>query len=67
MKKLTKSWKKKVKRLDIWDIGMIKWSSIIFGVIIGAYISGWAQDNVLYLVIAVILLAIKPSYDMLKK
>jgi len=62
------NWAKgKVERLDFWDIGCIKWSSILFGIIIGAYIAGFVKQYLWLLIVLTILIAIRPIYRFLKK
>ncbi|MBW2975653.1 hypothetical protein KY366_08085 [Candidatus Woesearchaeota archaeon] len=57
----------KAKRLDVWDIGCIKWSSVLFGIIIGAYISDLAKRYIWILAAMVVLLAIRPLYSFFRK
>ena len=62
------SWaNEKVKKLDFWDIGCIKWSCIFFGVIIGAYIADFTKQYLWLFIVLAILLAIKPLYKFFKK
>ena len=58
---------KKMKRLTIWDIAFIKWSAVLFGIIIGAYIADFTKQYIWYFVIVALLIAIKPIYKVLKK
>lgn len=56
----------KLFRSKVWsplDIGCLKWSCIFFGMIIGAYLSEFTRTYVWLFVIAVILLAVKPTID----
>jgi len=53
----------KLFRTKVWsilDIGCLKWSCLFFGMIIGAYLSEFTKRYVWVLLIAAILLAIKP-------
>jgi hypothetical protein len=45
---------------SIWDIACIKWSSILFGVIVGIYLAAYLRDYVWLLVVGCVLLSIKP-------
>ena len=54
------------KRLGMWDIGLIKWSSIFFGAIVGAYLAGFVKKNLVLMMVIVIVLAIKPIVKFLK-
>jgi hypothetical protein len=45
---------------SIWEIACIKWSSILFGVIVGAYAANYLKGYVWLLVLGCLLLAIKP-------
>lgn len=55
------------KKLDVWDMGCIKWSSIFFGIIIGAYIADFAKQYLWLFIVLVVLLAIRPLYRCFKK
>lgn len=57
----------RIKKLDIWDIGGIKWAAIFFGIIVGAYISNFVKQYLWLLIALVILLAIRPIYRLFKK
>ncbi len=52
----------KVRKMDFWDIGLIKWSCIAFGVVLAILIPGLREINVWYWVALVILLGIRPMY-----
>jgi uncharacterized membrane protein YoaK (UPF0700 family) len=58
--------KARTKRLTFWDIGLIKWSSIFFGAIVGAYLAGFVKKNIIWMVVITIVLAIKPIIKFLK-
>jgi len=58
---------KRIKRLDLCDIGCIKWSSILFGAIVGAYIAGFVKHYLAVIVVVTIALAIRPMVKFLKK
>ena len=62
-----KNLNKKVKKLSVWDIGLIKWSSIFFGAIIGAYIAGFVKRNLVWMIVITIALALKPTIKVFKK
>jgi hypothetical protein len=54
----------KLFRTKIWtvlDIGLLKWSCILFGMIIGSYLSSFVKRQVWIFTLAAILLAIKPA------
>ena len=57
----------KVKKLDFWDVGCIKWTSILFGLIIGAYIANFVKQYLWVFIVLAVLLAIKPIYKFFKK
>jgi len=51
-------------RTKIWswcDIGLLKWSVLLFGMIAGAYFHDFVMQHVLVILIAAILLAIRPT------
>ncbi len=47
---------KKTKGLTIWDIGVLKVYCVLVGVIVGAYLSSFVKENVLWFVVSVIVL-----------
>lgn len=54
----------KLFRTKIWhvlDIGLLKWSCILIGMIIGSYLSCFVKRHVWIFTIAAILLATKPA------
>ena len=57
---------KKMEKLTIWDIACVKWSSILFGIIIGAYIADFTKQYLWYFIILAVLIVIKPIYKVLK-
>lgn len=62
------SWvNKKIPKLNVWDIGCIKWASILFGIIIGAYIADFTKRYIWILIILAVILAIKPIVKFFKK
>jgi uncharacterized membrane protein YoaT (DUF817 family) len=51
-------------RSKVWrpvDIALLKWSCILLGMIVGAYLSDFIKDYVWVFVTAAILLGIKPA------
>lgn len=61
---IMKFWKRK-----IWsplDIACLKWSNILFGVIVGAFIPGIIRQYLWIFIVVVILLAIKPLASYLR-
>ena len=54
----------KLLRTKIWswcDIALLKWSVLLFGMIAGAYLHDFVMQHVLVILIAAILLAIRPT------
>lgn len=43
-----------------WALGSLKWSSILFGVIVGAFFPDFVSQHLWAFIAAVVLLAIKP-------
>ena len=37
---------KRTEALNIWDIGILKIYCVLFGMIVGAYVSSFVRDNV---------------------
>ena len=58
---------KKIHRLSIWDFGMVKLALILLGMIVGAYISGFVQQYILYLAMVVVVLYAILFYKVFKK
>ncbi len=51
-------------RTKVWsvlDIGLLKWSCIVIGMIVGSYLAAFTRRHVWIFVIAAMLLAIKPA------
>jgi hypothetical protein len=54
----------KLLRTKIWswyDIGLLKWSVLLFGIIVGAYFHDFVMQHVLAILIAAVLLVIRPA------
>lgn len=58
---------KKLKNLNVWDIGALKIYVLLFGMIIGAYFPEWVMQNLLIIVAVIVLLMIKLLYKVFKK
>jgi hypothetical protein len=42
-----KDWsEKKIKKMTFWDMALIKYTAMFFGLIIGAYISGFVRQYI---------------------
>ena len=50
----------KDKKYSVIDIGLIKWSCILFGMVLGAYLADFVLDYVWLFIIVAFVLAIKP-------
>ena len=44
-----------------WDIGLLKWSCILLGIIAGAYLADIVKGNVAWFILVAILFAIRPA------
>jgi len=55
------------KKYSVIDIGLIKWSCILFGMVLGAYLSGFILNYVWLFVIVAVILAIKPLVSYFKE
>ncbi len=54
----------KLFRTKVWrwlDIGFLKWSSILIGMIAGAYLSAFVKRYVWVFALAAVLLAVRPA------
>jgi hypothetical protein len=54
----------KLLRTKIWnwyDIGLLKWSVLLFGMIAGTYFHDFVMQHVLVILIAAVLLVIRPT------
>lgn len=59
----------KLFRAKVWsvlDIGLLKWSCILFGMIAGAYLSDFTKRYVWLIAAAAVLMAIKPTVSYLR-
>jgi hypothetical protein len=56
----------KDKMYSVLDIGLIKWSCILFGMVFGAYLADFVLGYIWIFIVVALLLAIKPiiSYFM---
>jgi len=51
-------------KTKVWrwlDIGLLKWSALIFGMIAGAYLSDFVKQHVWVFVSVAVILAIRPA------
>ena len=53
---------KKTKGMTIWDIGVLKVYCVLFGVIVGAYLSSFVRENVVWFVVSVLILGSGVGY-----
>ena len=53
---------KKTKGMTIWDIGVLKVYCVLFGVIVGAYLSSFVRENVLWFGVSVLILGSTVGY-----
>jgi hypothetical protein len=58
----------KDKMYSVLDIGLIKWSCVLFGMVLGAYLADFVLGYLWLFIVVALLLAIKPiiSYFMEK-
>ena len=49
------------------DVTLLKWSSILFGMIVGAFIPEYIKQNIWFFAFLVLLFAIKPGYTYLTR
>jgi len=55
------------KMYSVIDIGLIKWSCILFGMVLGAYFSEFTLRYIWLFIIVAIVLAIKPIVSYFKE
>jgi len=55
------------QKYSVIDIGLIKWSCILFGMVIGAYFSEFTLRYVWLFIIVALVLAIKPVVTYFKE
>jgi len=53
----------KTKTWSAVDIMLLKWSSVFFGMIVGAYVSNFVKQYLWGFIILVVLLGLKPLYS----
>jgi hypothetical protein len=56
-----------VKKFNIVDVFLIELSSLAFGIMLAVLVPSLIEINVLWIAIAVIILAIKPTYKAFSK
>jgi uncharacterized membrane protein len=59
----------KIWKSKIWlpvDIVLLKWSSILFGMIVGSYCAPFIREHLWAFIVAVLLLAIRPTASYLR-
>jgi putative Mn2+ efflux pump MntP len=52
----------RTKALSIWDIGVVKTYCVLFGIIVGAYLSSFVKQHVWWLAGAVVVLGVGLGY-----
>jgi len=57
----------KDKKYSVIELGLIKWSCILFGMIAGAYFSDFTLRYVWIFIIIAVILAIKPAVSYFKE
>jgi hypothetical protein len=57
----------KTKEWTVLDIGLLKWSAIFFGMILGAFLSSFVKSNIRFFISLVVILAIKPVLSYWRK
>ena len=63
-----KSLENRIKQnFNIWDLAMIKWVGILFGLLVGAYYADFIKNNTTILVVIVLLIGLWLAFKMLKK
>jgi hypothetical protein len=60
--KINDFYEEKIKNLTYWDIGLIKWGSMIFGVIMVKLFPQILKINVWWYVLIMMIFMIKPLY-----
>ncbi len=60
--KFIKNMDKRVKKLDLFDIGMIKWTTLLVGLVVGAYLTDYIKPYWWVFILVAMVLAIRPMY-----
>ncbi len=55
------------KKYSVMDIGLIKWSCVLFGMVLGAYLSEFTLRHIWFFIIVAVILAIKPVVTYFKE
>ncbi len=55
------------KKYSFIDIGLIKWSCILFGMVLGAYLSEFTLRYLWLFIIVAVILAVKPIVTYFKE
>ena len=53
----------KTKTWPAVDIMLVKWSSVFFGMIVGAYVSNFVKQHLWIFIVFVIVFGLKPLYS----
>jgi len=51
----------RTKEWTWWDIGLLKWCCILVGAIVGAYLADIVKENVMWFLLATVILALRPA------
>ena len=61
------SWsEEKIKKLNIWDFGVLKIYLVLVGIVIGAYFSSFVKQYVLVFIVIIVILLIWLLYKVFK-
>lgn len=62
---MMKKMKTNIKKMKVWDIGLIKWGCIGIGLIVGAYFPAWIIANIIWIAAIAIVLNLVAVYRFL--
>lgn len=60
--KILSCMRSKTKKLDVWDMALIKWSCIAFGVLLVIIFPVLTTINIWWLIVLVVILMVRPLY-----
>lgn len=66
LKKIANWYNKGLRRLNMWDIALVKTSIFCFGLLVGAYFASYILPYMWLVLVIMVLAEIKPVYKALK-
>ncbi|MDE1920393.1 MAG: hypothetical protein KGJ09_03515 [Candidatus Omnitrophica bacterium] len=52
----------RLRRLDVGDIGLVKWACVVFGIVLAKFFPQLLQINYIVLVALMLVFSVRPTY-----